>query len=1112
MPAFLFSFFDRFWWELSDKNGEWQDDRAEREKRKEKQKMKNAKRQRGWKIWYALLVLLVMCAGLSAAAQETEAESESDRTVIRVAFPTQEGMSFIGHSGKVTGYNYDYLEKISEYTGWKMEYVLYPSDDGNEAVGNAISDLTEGKVDLLGPLLKSEQTEELFEFPEHSYGTVYTTLCALSAGDLRENNLKNQVDLKVGLWDKAETRNGEVITYLDSEKMQYEIVYYESSDEQKQALLDGDVDVISSVSLSPVANTRIVAQFAARPYYFASTKGNTDLIKELDETMEKIGKAETNLQDNLYDKYFRNADDVFLLTEEQKEELQALDTLKVLCVAHDAPYVYEREGKPAGMLVSILDNYAEATGVSLDYTFCGKRSEAEELLKKESYDIFIGVPLTSGSCAELGYINSVPVIESVLAFAKNPQGTTGNRIAIVKGLEEQIDTSEYDETVLCDSVQECLEAISSKRADFAAGDRSSLSYYINDSGSTITTSLIPGQTQNVSIAVARDYAPVLLDTLNNYIYSISEADLATYLSDGNIHNSSFSIAMYIRRNPIQATLLIASVIIVLALVIIILLNRSAKEREKMQKKHNTQLQEALQIAREANESKTTFLSNMSHDIRTPMNAVMGFSTLLAKEPEDSIKVREYARKITAAGNHLLGLINDILDISKIESGKVTLHQSVFSMDELLESINVVIRPMAGAKRQSFQVSIGTLEHELFVGDKVRINQVLINLLSNAIKYTPVDGHITFNVKDKGNSSSSVVLMQFQVIDDGYGITEEFKKIIFEPFTRSESSTVNKEVGSGLGLAITKNIVDLMGGTIDLDSTPGKGSTFTVELPLRIPHEEEDEKFWENHGVSRVLVVDDDKTVCDGIRVHMQDSGVEFDAAYSGEAAVELVRKEYAQGREYSAVILDWQMPGMNGLDTAREIRKVIPIDTPVLFLTSYDWSEIETEALEIDVDGFLAKPFTVVNLKEKLIEVEHFKNSIAKADVEIELKGMHFLVAEDNQLNAEILVAILESEGATCDVAENGQIAVERFTAAPTHTYDAVLMDIMMPVLNGYDATRLIRASSHPEAHTIPVIAMTANAFVKDVQDALDAGMNAHIAKPINMETLKNTLGWCIRR
>ena len=503
---------------------------------------------------------------------------------------------------------------------------------------------------------------------------------------------------------------------------------------------------------------------------------------------------------------------------------------------------------------------------------------------------------------------------------------------------------------------------------------------------------------------------------------------------------------------------------------------------------------------------------MSHDIRTPMNAVIGFSTLLSKEPDNSVKVREYTRKITAASNHLLGLINDILDISKIESGKMSLRQSVFPFDELMESINVVVRPMAGEKRQSFHVSMGKMEHELFVGDKVRINQILINLLSNAVKYTQENGHIQFSVTDLGSSSTSFECIQFKVSDDGYGITDEFKKVIFEPFTRAESSTVNKEVGTGLGLAITKNIIDLMGGTIEVESEVGKGTTFTVELPLRIPHEEEDEHFWENHGVARVLLVDDEKDVCDGIKSNMEDTGVRFDAVYSGEKAVALVKQEYQAGREYNAVILDWQMPGMNGLETAREIRKIIPIDTPVLFLTSYDWSEIETEALEIDVDGFLAKPFTVVNLKEKLIEVEHFKQSVAQTDVDLDLKGMRFLAAEDNELNAEIVVEILGLEGAACEVAVNGQEAVDKFLASPPHTYDAVLMDVMMPVMNGYDATRKIRASAHPEALTIPIIAMTANAFVRDVQDALDAGMNAHIAKPLNMETLKNTLASCIRR
>ena len=1055
-------------------------------------------------------LLLVPLLPAAAAAQTDE------RQTIRVAFPTQEGMSYIGHSGKVTGYNYDYLEKISEYTGWKMEYVAYPSADGNEAVGNAISDLMEGKVDLLGPLLKSEQTEKLFEFPTHSYGTVYTTLCALSSSDLREHNLITRSQLRVGLWEQAETRNSEVLAFLESENLPYEIIYYPSADEQKQALIDGAVDVVSSVSLSPIANTRIVAQFAARPYYFASTKGNTDLVRQLDEAIGQINRTEPKLQDTLYDTYFRNVEDAFLLTDEQQAALTEKGTLRVLCVDGNAPFVYQADGQPAGMSLSILEDFAQATGLTLDYTFCADISAARELLQTQDFDLMAGAPLTSNNCAELGFINSAPILESVLCYVQKPNtasgSTAGGSIAVVKGLEDLIDATSYDVCLLFDSAQECIQAVQHGTVDLAAGNRSVMEYYIYDMGSTLVTSQIPGLAQNVGIAVARSADDTLLGVLNNYIYSISESDLAAYLSNGNLHDDSFSLVSFIRRHPVQATLIVFCITVLIAVLLFLLHSRAVKERAAMQAMHNEQLRDALQIAQEANAAKTTFLSNMSHDIRTPMNAVIGFATLLAKEPDNSVKVREYTRKISAASGHLLGLINDILDISKIESGKISLRQSVFSFEELIASINTVVRPMAGEKRQSLQIHMGKMEHELFIGDKTRINQVLINLLSNAVKYTQMDGHIRFVITDLGMSSSSFERIRFEVSDDGYGIDESFQKIIFDPFTRAESSTVNKEVGTGLGLAITKNIIDLMGGTIELESIPGHGSTFTVELPLRIPHEEQDEHFWEKRGISRILLVDDDKDICNGVRSSMEDTGVAFDAAYSGNDAVSLVQREYAAGREYNAVILDWQMPGMNGLDTAREIRKIIPIDTPVLFLTSYDWSEIETEALELDVDGFLAKPFTEINLKEKLIEVEHFKNSVAQSDIELDLNGLHFLAAEDNELNAEIVSEILKSEGASCDLVENGQLAVDKFLAAPPHTYDAILMDIMMPVLNGYDATRKIRASSHPEAQSIPIVAMTANAFVRDVQDALDAGMNAHIAKPLSMETLKNTLGSCIRR
>lgn len=1062
------------------------------------------------RLFGALLAVLLLVALAPSGSAEAEQQT------IRVAFPTQEGMSFIGHSGKVAGYNYDYLEKISEYTGWQMEYVPYGSADGNEAVSSALADLQDGKVDLMGPLLKNAATEKMFEFPKNSYGTVYTTLNALSSGSLRETNLHDVGVLRVGLWKSAETRNSEVLAYLKSEKLGNEIVYFDTYDEQQQALIGGDVDVVSSVSLSPVANARIVAQFAPRPYYFASTKGNTALIEKLDETIALIDQVDSNLQDNLYNNYFRVVNEEFRLTEAQKQTFSQLGTLKVLCAENSAPFACRKDGAPAGMLVSILNDFGTQVGVTIDYTFCDSRENAWQKLREGQYDAIVGIPLTSGVCAQLGFINSSPAIEAALAYAQNPTSGGGDNstktIAMVEGLQEQIVTDEYKAVILCDDSKSCLEAVESGKANIAAGTRAALEYYIYERDSNLVTSQIPGQNLNANISISRQNPSEVLAALNNYLYSISESELAAYLSEGNLHSGGFTLGGYVRRHPTQTVLVVAGVTAAMVAIIFFFRLRAIREKSELERVHNVQLQEALQIAQDANEAKTNFLSNMSHDIRTPMNAVIGFSTLLSREPDNAVKVREYTRKIGVASNHLLGLINDILDISKIESGKLTLRESVFSLDELLESVNVVVRPLVGEKKQQLMVNMGKMSHELFAGDKTRLNQVLINLLSNAIKYTPAGGQIRFSIEDLGPSSSKVERIRFVVEDTGYGITDEFKKIIFEPFTRSEGSTTNKETGTGLGLAITKNIVDLMGGSIDLESVIGKGSTFTVELPMRLPHEEADEHFWENHGMTKILLVDDDKSVCDGVKANMAGSGVTLDAVYSGEAAVEKVKKEYAAGREYSAIILDWQMPGMNGLDVAKIIRKIIPIDTPALFLTSYDWTEIETEALEIDVDGFLAKPFTAMNLKEKLIEVEHFKNAVSKEDVSLNLKGLHFLLAEDNKLNAEIVVELLKSEGASCDVAENGRLVVDRFRESAPKTYDAILMDVMMPVMNGYEATKAIRASKHPEALTIPIVAMTANAFAKDVQDALDAGMNAHVAKPINMETLKNTLGSCIGR
>ena len=540
-----------------------------------------------------------------------------------------------------------------------------------------------------------------------------------------------------------------------------------------------------------------------------------------------------------------------------------------------------------------------------------------------------------------------------------------------------------------------------------------------------------------------------------------------------------------------------------------------KEREEEREVHSRQLAEALQTAQIANSSKTMFLSNMSHDIRTPMNAILGFTTLLTRDAENPEKVREYTEKIAASGRHLLGLINDVLDVSKIESGKVVLTIGEFALKDLVSSVDSIIRPMAHAKNQHFEVSVTDIEHEYLIGDETRLNQVLINLLSNSVKYTPEKGIIWLRIIRLKQHTSQYEHIRIEVEDNGYGMTPEYLKTIFDPFTRAENSTTNKVQGTGLGMAITKNIVELMGGTIRVASEVDKGTLFTVELELRVPDGQTDEEFWKNYSISRILAVDDDVEICKNVQTLMRNTGVLVDTTFRGKEAVRMVQDAIASGKDYQMILLDYQMPGLNGIETAKQIRALVPWEIPILFLTAYDGQELEEEAGSIGNFGVLAKPFFVAAFKEKIMKMHaerHPEDGMPEPAEDHDLEGLHFLVAEDNEINAEILSELLELEGATCEVVENGQLAVNRFKASTAGEFDAILMDVQMPVMNGYEASRAIRAMERKDAGEIPIIAMTANAFAEDVKDSLDAGMNVHIAKPIDMELLKKTVDHYIRR
>ncbi len=533
--------------------------------------------------------------------------------------------------------------------------------------------------------------------------------------------------------------------------------------------------------------------------------------------------------------------------------------------------------------------------------------------------------------------------------------------------------------------------------------------------------------------------------------------------------------------------------------------RNIDEIVRKEQQQKAVLEDALAMAQAASEAKTAFLSSVSHDIRTPMNAIIGFLALMRDEADHPDLVREYIQRIDAASQHLLGLINDVLDMNKIESGSTTLNLVEMNLGEVIEEINTIIRPQTKAKNQTFDIFTSHLNFEHLLGDKMRINQILINLLSNSVKYTQENGHIEMRVDELPQVLDNYSRIRFTIRDTGLGMSEDFLEVIFDPFTREDTGVTHEIQGTGLGMAITRSLVDLMGGSIKVESKLGEGSTFVVELELHIQEQEDNPKFWTDHSVGKLLVVDDDEEICRNVVHTMRRTGVTVEYATGGKDAIRMMEDARQTDKPYDLILLDWKMPDLDGLETARLIRKNYPEKIPILLLTAYDWSEIEQEATEIGVDHFMPKPFFMSTFKEAICRVTDTPREAEKSTDNI-VQGKHILVVDDIEANHIILVKILSSQGAVCEAVGNGQEAVDAFLNSPPGTYDLILMDVQMPVMNGYEATRAIRASSRPDAGTIPIIAMTANAFVDDVQDAIDSGMNAHIAKPVQIDKLKATI------
>ena len=542
------------------------------------------------------------------------------------------------------------------------------------------------------------------------------------------------------------------------------------------------------------------------------------------------------------------------------------------------------------------------------------------------------------------------------------------------------------------------------------------------------------------------------------------------------------------------------------------MNLRMEEIEQLNKeisKSKEELQIALAAAEHANRSKTVFLNNMSHDIRTPMNAIIGFTSLAATHIDDKKQVQNYLEKVMTSSQHLLSLINDVLDMSRIESGKVKIEEKPIHLPDVLHEIRTIIQAGVASKQLDLFIDTQDVLDENIVADKLRLNQILINLLSNAIKFTKSGGTIAIRVIQKPGAPEGYADYEFHVKDSGIGMSKEFQKHIFEAFSREDSSIVSDIQGTGLGMAITKNIVDMMNGTISVDSELGKGTEFIVSLRFALSGQKVREvKIARLEGL-RALVADDDTDACRSMSRMLRQIGMRSEWTISGKEAVIRAEDALDEGDEFSVYIIDWLMPDMNGIETVRRIRRVVGSDKPIIILTAYDWTDIEQEAREAGVTAFVSKPIFMSELREVLSRPYYQNNEeehIEKVEKEISFIGKKVLLVEDNELNQEIAESILTQEGFAVEIASDGTEAVEKMEQATLGQYDIILMDVQMPKMNGYEATKHIRELTDRQKANIPIIAMTANAFEEDKKAALDAGMDGHIAKPIEVNKLKATL------
>ena len=1052
-------------------------------------------------VMLSLLLLLSAVLPVKAAAETASAK------VVRVG-SFEDTFNYVNEKGARKGYGYELLETLSGYTGWQFEYVTCDWSDCFEKLKN-------GEIDIIGGISYTEDRTQEMLFSDEPMGVEkYYLYADLSRADISASDFKTLNGQKIGVLMGTEP---EVMLAEWEEKygLKTEHVNISNNEDVKQKLANHEIDCFVSLEESFWAERGIstITRVGESGIYYAINKNRHDIKEELDDAMRALDEAVPFYTADLYKRYF-SMDYTPILTGEEKAWLRKHGAIRMGFLASDSGVSTfdPATGEFTGVITDYIQFAADCLGnQELEFQLVGYDSKEAELdaLKSGEIDMIFHCDQNPNLAEEYHFACTNTTWTSNLMAVTNKQHFNENNVNRIAVPQNKLSLKKYLafyypqwEIVDCDTQEDAARLVKDGQADCFVTGISSENKYSKKYSFYSVPLVNPVRSCFAVNSGNRSLLSILNKTIKAMPVNMLVGALAMYKSSAR----KVTLSDFIKDNFFKV-MLISSIAVAVVLLTILMLLQKARKAEAAARKAasdtqelNAKLQVAVEKAETANRAKSTFLSNMSHDIRTPMNAIIGFTTLAISNIDDTDRVKDYLTKTLASSNHLLSLINDVLDMSRIESGKIHLEEVEVNLSDVLHDLKTIVSGQIYAKQLELYMDAMDVTDEDVYCDKTRLNQILLNLLSNAIKFTPAGGTVSVRVRQLAGKVHGCGQYEFRIKDNGIGMSQEFAQKIFEPFERERTSTVSGIQGTGLGMAITKNIVDMMGGTIEVQTAQGKGTEFTVCVPMRAQTEQRPvEKITELEGL-KALVVDDDFNTCDSVTKMLVKVGMRAEWTLSGKEAVLRARQSIEMSDVYHAYIIDWRLPDMNGIEVTRQIRSLHD-DTPIIILTAYDWSDIEVEAKAAGVTAFCSKPMFMSDLRETLMSALGQKPADAVQrllpEKNADFKGKHILLVEDNELNREIAQEILQEYGFLVDTAENGAVAVEKVSTAAPGSYDLVLMDVQMPIMDGYTATRKIRALDDPARAKLPILAMTANAFDEDRRNALESGMNGFLSKPI---------------